>query len=75
MKGTSSETGNSVAMKHISKPWILHRNVSTQWLHCGQFSGEFVLCLHMSAQYDCADRFAGSLVILGIVYVLADISG
>ena len=41
----SSGYKNRVARKHNkSKPWLLHRHVSTQWLLSGHMSAQYVLC-------------------------------
>ena len=49
---------NCVAMKHTtSKPWLLHRHVSTQWLLNRHVSAQCVLCGHMSAQYALCGQF------------------
>ena len=54
VRGVSSGIGNCLPMKHNkSKPRLLQRHVSTEWLLCGY--------AYVSAQYALCGQFCGFL--------------
>ena len=60
----------------MSKPWLLHRHVSTQWLLSGHMSAQYVLCRHNYVCSVCTGRtvLLVPLILFAIVNVLVDTS-
>ena len=68
---------NCVAMKHDkSKPWLLHRHVSSQWLLSGHMSAQYIYTVWSYVCSVCTERtvLLVPLNLLGIVNMLDDTS-